>query len=86
MRIIKFNESLSKQEIDDILLDLKDAGYEMDCDVFQGFIRIKGKIFETDRIQFMKDIIELNSKNGDILNDKIFIIPITYLTICHLKM
>ena len=55
MRIIKFNESLSKQEIDDLLLDLKDAGYEMESDVFQGFIRIKGKIFETDRIQFMKD-------------------------------
>jgi len=62
MRIIKFNESLSKQEIDDLLLDLKDAGYEMESDVFQGFIRIKGKIFETDRIQFMKDIIELNNR------------------------
>ena len=46
MRIIKFNESLSKQEIDDLLLDLKDVGYEIDSDVFQGFIRIKGKIFE----------------------------------------
>lgn len=75
MRIIKFNESLSKQEIDDLLLDLKDAGYEIDSDVFQGFIRIKGKIFETDRIQFMKDIIELNNRMVSIgyeyLNDNL---------------
>ena len=75
MRIIKFNESLSKQEIDDLLLDLKDVGYEIDSDVFQGFIRIKGKIFETDRIQFMKDIIELNNRMVSIgyeyLNDNL---------------
>jgi len=76
MRIIKFNESLSKQEIDDLLLDLKDSGYEVDSDIFQGFITITGKIFEPyDRIQFMKDIIELNNRMVSIgyeyLNDKL---------------
>jgi hypothetical protein len=77
MRIIKFNESLSKQEIDDLLLDLKDSGYEMDSDVFQGFITITGRIFETDRIQFMKDVIELNNRMTSIgyesINDKLHV-------------
>ena len=77
MRIIKFNESLSKQEIDDLLLDLKDSGYEMESDIFQGFITITGKIFETDRIQFMKDIIELNNRISSIgyesINDSLHV-------------
>jgi hypothetical protein len=62
MKVLKFNESLSKQEIDDILLEFKDSGYEIESEIYQGFLRIKGKIFETDRIQFMKDVIELNNR------------------------
>jgi hypothetical protein len=62
MKVLKFNESLSKQEIDDILLEFKDSGYEIESDIYQGFVRITGKIFETDRIQFMKDVIELNNR------------------------
>lgn len=77
MRIIKFNESLSKREIDDLLLDLKDSGYEIESDIFGGFVTITGKIFETDRIQFMKDVIELNSRMVSIgyeyLNDKLHV-------------
>jgi hypothetical protein len=77
MRIIKFNESLSKREIDDLLLDLKDSGYEIESDIFGGFVTITGKIFETDRIQFMKDIIELNNRMISIgyeyLNDKLHV-------------
>ena len=77
MRIIKFNESLSKEEIDDLLLDLKDSGYEVESDIYGGFVTITGKIFETDRIQFMKDVIELNSRMVSIgyeyLNDKLHV-------------
>lgn len=62
MRIIKFNESLSQEEINDLLLDLKDDGYEIESTIFGGFVTITGKIFETDRIQFMKDVIELNTR------------------------
>jgi hypothetical protein len=75
MRIIKFNESLSKLEIDDILVDLKDDGYEVESDVFGGFINITGRISEVDRIKFMKDVIDLNARMVAIgyesINDKI---------------
>ena len=77
MRIIKFNESLSKEEIDDLLLDLKDSGYEVESDIYGGFVNITGKIIEPDRIQFMKDIIELNNRMISIgyeyLNDNFWI-------------
>lgn len=77
MRIIKFNESLSKEEIDDLLLDLKDSGYEVESNIYGGFINITGKILEPDRIQFMKDVIELNNRMISIgyeyLNDNFWI-------------
>lgn len=77
MRIIKFNESLSKEEIDDLLLDLKDSGYEVESNIYGGFVNITGKIIEPDRIQFMKDIIELNNRMISIgyeyLNDNFWI-------------
>jgi hypothetical protein len=61
MRIIKFNESVSKQEVDDLLYDLKDDGYEVESDLFQGFLTITGKIFQIkDRIKFLQDVIDLN--------------------------
>lgn len=68
MRIIKFNESLSKEEIDDILLDLKDDGYEIESTIFGGFVNITGKIpsVEIDRIKFLKDIIDLNTRISSI--------------------
>ena len=77
MRIIKFNESLSQEEINDLLLDLKDDGYEIESTIFGGFVNITGKIFETDRIQFMKDVIELNTRMISIgyesINDKLHV-------------
>jgi hypothetical protein len=77
MKIIKFNESLSKEEIDDLLLDLRDSGYEVESDIYGGFVNITGKIIEPDRIQFMRDIIELNNRMISIgyeyLNDNFFI-------------
>jgi len=63
MRIIKFNESVSKEEIDDILLDFKDNGYEIESDIFEGVINITGKTNDNiDRIEFLKDVINLNSR------------------------
>ena len=63
MRIIKFNESVDKEEIDDILLDLKDDGYEIESDIFEGVINITGKInSDIDRIEFLKEVINLNSR------------------------
>ena len=58
MRIIKFNESVDKEEIDDILYDFKDAGYEIESDIFEGVINITGKInSDIDRIKKMKSIL-----------------------------
>jgi len=63
MRIIKFNESVDKEEIDDILYDFKDAGYEIESDIFEGVINITGKInSDIDRIEFLKEVINLNSR------------------------
>ena len=63
MRIIKFNESVSKEEIDDILLDFKDNGYEIESDIFEGVINITGKTNDNiDRIEFLKEVINLNSR------------------------
>ena len=63
MRIIKFNESVDKDEIDDILLDLKDDGYEIESDIFEGVINITGRInSDIDRIEFLKEVINLNSR------------------------
>jgi hypothetical protein len=64
MRIIKFNESVDKEEIDDILLDLKDDGYEIESTIFGRSVNITGKILsvEIDRIKFLKDIIDLNTR------------------------
>ena len=77
MRIIKFNESLSQEEINDLLLDLKDDGYEIESTIFGGFVNITGKIFETDRIQFMKDVIDLNTRmislGYESINDKLHV-------------
>ena len=68
MRIIKFNESLSQEEINDLLLDLKDDGYEVESTIFGGFVTITGKIpsVEIDRIKFLKDIIDLNTRISSI--------------------
>jgi len=68
MRIIKFNESLSQEEINDLLLDLKDNGYEIESTIFGGFVNITGKIpsVEIDRIKFLKDIIDLNTRISSI--------------------
>ena len=68
MRIIKFNESLSQEEINDLLLDLKDDGYEIESTIFGGFVNITGKIpsVEIDRIKFLKDIIDLNTRISSI--------------------
>ena len=68
MRIIKFNESLSQEEINDLLLDLKDDGYEIESTIFGGFVTITGKIpsVEIDRIKFLKDIIDLNTRISSI--------------------
>ena len=66
MRIIKFNESLSQEEINDLLWGLKDDGYEIESTIFGGFVTITGKIFEADRIQFMKDVIDLNTRISSI--------------------
>lgn len=77
MRIIKFNESLSQLEINDLLFDLKDNGYEIKSTIFNEFVNITGKIFETDRIQFLKDVIELNTRMISIgyesINDKLHV-------------
>jgi len=77
MRIIKFNESVSKQEIDDLLYDLKDDGYEITSDIFQGFVTITGKISNTDRIKFLQDVIDLNTRivslGYEYLNDKLLV-------------
>lgn len=63
MRIIKFNESVSKEEIDDLLLDFKDNGYEIESDIFEGVINITGKTNDNiDRIEFLKEVINLNSR------------------------
>jgi hypothetical protein len=64
MRIIKFNESLSQEEINDLLLDLKDDGYEVESTIFGSSVSITGKILsvEIDRIKFLKDIIDLNTR------------------------
>jgi hypothetical protein len=63
MRIIKFNESVDKEEIDELLYDFKDAGYEIESDIFEGVINITGKInSDIDRIEFLKEVINLNSR------------------------
>jgi hypothetical protein len=63
MKIIKFNESVDKEEIDDILYDFKDSGYEIESDIFEGVINITGKInSDIDRIEFLKEVINLNSR------------------------
>ena len=68
MRIIKFNESLSQEEINDLLWGLKDDGYEIESTIFGGFVTITGKIpsVEIDRIKFLKDIIDLNTRISSI--------------------
>lgn len=63
MRIVKFNESVNKQEIDELLLDFKDAGYEIESDIFEGVINIKGSTNDNiDRIEFLQEVINLNSR------------------------
>lgn len=64
MRLLKFYESVNKEEIEDLLLDFKDQGYEkIDCDIYEGIVTISGVIRgDINRVDFLKDVIELNSR------------------------
>lgn len=78
MRIIKFNESVNQSEIEDLLYDFKDEGFEVECDIFEGQIFVTGHIDNNiDRFKFVQDVLDLNSRitslGYDPINDKFHI-------------
>lgn len=64
MKLLKFYESVNKEEIEDLLLDFKDQGYEkIECDIYEGIVTISGLIRENvNKVDFLKDVIELNNR------------------------
>lgn len=63
MRIKKFYESNTIDEINDFLIDLKDDGFEIDSEYFQGKLIIGGKFTgELNRIEFLENILNLVSR------------------------
>jgi hypothetical protein len=64
MKLLKFYESVNKEEIEDLLLDFKDQGYEkIECDIYEGVVTISGLIRENvNKVDFLKDVIELNNR------------------------
>lgn len=63
MRIKKFYESNTIDEINDFLIDLKDDGFEIDSEYFQGKLIISGKFTgELNRIEFLENILNLVSR------------------------
>ena len=61
MRIKKFYESNTIDEINDFLIDLKDDGFEIDSEYFQGKLIISGKFTgELNRIEFLENILNFS--------------------------
>jgi hypothetical protein len=65
MRIKKFHESSKHLDIEDMLLDFKDNGFEVKTNYFRGthlgnLIIIKGKISQKiNRLEFLQDIVDI---------------------------
>ena len=63
MKIRKFFESNTVEDVNDFLLDFKDDGFEVETDYFQGKLTVSGKFTgELNRINFLKNVIDLNSR------------------------
>jgi hypothetical protein len=60
MRIKKFHESSKYVDIEDMLLDFKDNGFEIKTEYVKNLIIIKGKIFQNiNRLEFLQDIVDI---------------------------
>lgn len=63
MKIIKFNESLEKQEIDDILLDLKDLdNIEVSSQIRADFLIVHGTVYGVFDINFLGELIKVSKR------------------------
>lgn len=78
MKIRKFFESNTIDDINDFLIDFKDEGFEVDSEYFQGKVLISGKFTgELNRIEFLENILNLvsriESEGYKSINDKLHI-------------
>lgn len=63
MKIIKFNESLEKEEIDDILLDLKDLdNIEVDSQIRANFLLVYGTVYGEFNIDFLSELVKISKR------------------------
>ena len=76
MRIKKFFESNTINDINDFLVDFKDEGFEVESEYFQGKVIISAKhTGELNRVEFLENILNLISRIESIgyksINDKL---------------
>jgi len=78
MRIRKFFESNTIDEVNDFLLDFKDEGFEVDSEYFQGKVIVSAKYTgELNRVEFLENILNLISRIESVgyksINDKLHV-------------
>jgi hypothetical protein len=60
MKIKKFYESSQHEDIEEMLLDFKDDGFEVETEYVKNLIIVKGKTFQKiNRLEFLQDIVDI---------------------------
>lgn len=73
MRIKKFHESSQHEDIEDVLLDFKDGGFEVKTEYVKNLIIVKGKTIEKiNRLEFLQDIVDIVKRIESIGYDPIY--------------
>ena len=78
MKIRKFFESNTIDDINDFLIDFKDEGFEVNSEYFQGKVIVSAKYTgELNRVEFLENILNLISRIESIgyksINDKLHV-------------